>query len=68
MTTRRTRTSTAVKRRYNEKHYKRFYADVKIELYDRLEAYRTDEGISRAEFLQKAIDTIQHKESEHNGW
>ena len=67
MTTRRTRTSTAVKRRYNEKHYKRFYADVKIELYDRLQAYRTHECISRTQFLQKAINTIQHKESEHNG-
>ena len=68
MAKRRTRTSTAVKRRYNEKHYKRFYADVKIELYDRLEAYRTGEGISRSEFLQKAIDIIQNnKEGKHNG-
>lgn len=61
MATRRTRTSTAVKRRYNSKHYKRFSADVKIELYDRLEAYRTDEGISRAEFLQNAIDMMQNE-------
>lgn len=61
MAKRRTRTSTAVKRRYNEKHYKRFAADVKIELYARLEAYRKDEGISRAEFLQDAIDMMQNK-------
>ena len=61
MATRRTRTSTAVKRRYNAKHYRRFAADVKIELYDRLEAYRADEGISRAEFLQDAIDMMQNK-------
>lgn len=61
MAKRRTRTSTAVKRRYNEKHYKRFSADVKIELYDRLEAYRKDESISRAEFLQDAIDMMQNK-------
>lgn len=68
MAKRRTRTSTAVKRRYNAKHYRRFSADVKIELYDRLESYRAGEGISRAEFLQKAIDTIQdNKEGEHHG-
>ena len=61
MAKRRTRTSTAVKRRYNAKHYRRFAADVKIELYDRLEAYRMDEGLSRAEFLQDAIDMMQNK-------
>lgn len=56
---RKTKTSTAVKRRYNAKHYKKFQADIKNELYDRITAYVAAEGISKAEFLQKAIDLMR---------
>ena len=55
---RKTITSTAVKRRYNEKHYKKFQADIKTELHDRITAYTAKETISKSEFLQKAIDEL----------
>ena len=55
---RKTKTSSAVKRRYNAKHYKRFAADVKIPLYDELVAYTEKEQISKAEFLKRAIEIL----------
>ena len=53
------RTSSAVKRRYNAKHYKKFTADIQFELFDRVEGYREKEGISRAEFLQRALEKLE---------
>lgn len=53
------RTSSAVKRRYNAKHYKKFTAEIKFELFDRVEGYREKEGISRAEFLQRALEKLE---------
>ena len=57
---RKTTTSTAVKRRYNEKHYKRFQTDIKIELSDKITAYIEREGLSKPEFLQKAFDILEN--------
>ena len=53
------RTSSAVKRRYTAKHYKKFTAEIKFELFDRVEGYREKEGISRAEFLQRALEKLE---------
>ena len=53
------RTSSAVKRRYNAKHYKTFTAEIKLELFDRVEGYREKEAISRAEFLQRALEKLE---------
>lgn len=50
-------TSTAVKRRYNEKTYKRFYADLRISDYEKLEAARGE--MSRAQFLLMLFDHYQ---------
>lgn len=55
---RKTKTSTAVKRRYNEKHYKKFQADIKTELHDRIAAYTEKQQISKAEFLTQAIEKL----------
>lgn len=55
---RKTHTSTAVKRRYNEKHYKKFQADIKLDLFERITAYTKKEQISKSEFLQKAINKL----------
>ena len=60
---RKTRTSTAVKRRYNEKHYKKFQAYIKIELHEKIIAYTSKKGISKSEFLQKAIELLDKEES-----
>lgn len=50
---RKTHTSTEVKRRYNEKTYKRWFADLRIEDFERIEALRGK--MSRAEFLKMLI-------------
>lgn len=52
-------TSTAVKRKYNNKAYKRFNAEIKPELFERLETYRNEKGLSRSQFLQLAIDKLE---------
>ncbi len=44
------KTSSAVKRKYNEKTYKRFTADLRIEDFERIEELRGD--MSRSEFLK----------------
>lgn len=48
------KTSTAVKRRYNDKTYTRWSADLRNEDFQRIEALRGD--LSRAQFLKKLID------------
>ena len=59
---RKTTTSTAVKQRYNSRHYKKFTMEVKFELFDRIEEYRKKENLSRAEFLQRAIEKLEGEE------
>lgn len=51
-------TSSAVKNRYNKKHYRQVNTQVKPEIADRIKAYRTREGISMAQFLSRAIETL----------
>ena len=47
-------TSTAVKRKYNQKTYKRFIADLRIEEFEKIEKLRGD--MRRAEFLKMLVD------------
>jgi len=47
-------TSTEVKRNYNEKTYKRWYADLRKEVYSKIEK-RKETGLSRAEFLKMLV-------------
>ena len=57
------KTSTAVKRRYNEKTYKRWFADLRHEDFEKVEALRGD--MSRAQFLQHLIAFYEsHNRSE----
>ena len=56
---RKTHTSSAVKHRYNAKKYKNFRAAIKPELYDRIDEYIKQEGISRPEFLLRAIENLK---------
>ena len=58
-TKRKTTTSTAVKRRYNEKTYKRFFADIRIEDYDEIDAYVRSKGWSKAEFIKTAYELLK---------
>jgi hypothetical protein len=47
-----------VKSRYNKKAYRQFAARVKPDLSQRIEDYTIKEGISKPEFLQRAIDCL----------
>ena len=58
-TKRKTHTSSAVKRRYNAKNYKNFRAAIKPDLYERIDEYIKQEGISRPEFLLRAIENLR---------
>lgn len=48
------KTSTEVKRRYNEKTYKRWFADLRMEEFERIENLRGN--LSRAQFLKQLLD------------
>jgi hypothetical protein len=54
---RKTTTSTDVKRRYNEKTYTRWFADLHIEVYSEIEALRGEQ--SRAQFLKELIEVYK---------
>lgn len=56
---RKTATSTAVKRRYNNKTYKRFFADIRIEDYDEIDAFIQSKGWSKAKFIKSAYDLLK---------
>ena len=55
---RKTHTSSKVKNRYNAKTYKNYRAAIKPELFDRIEAYSKKEGLSRPQFLARAIEEL----------
>ena len=48
-------TSWQVKRKYNEKHYKKVVADIERELVIDLEFKLKQSGISKAEFIRQSI-------------
>ena len=56
------KTSTTVKRRYNEKTYKRWFADLRNEDFEQIENLRGD--LSRAKFLKMLVESylLQHDE------
>lgn len=56
---RKTRTSQAAVNRYNKKTYKQFAARIKPDLSQRIEDYIAKEGISKPEFLERAINIIE---------
>lgn len=55
---RKTHTSTAVKRRYNKKAYKSITVQVKPELAERIQEYKSKENISMSELLTRAMDVL----------
>lgn len=55
---RKTHTSSAVKRRYNQKNYKSITVQIKPELAERIQRYKEQEGISMAELLLRAMDAL----------
>ena len=58
-TKRRSKTSTASKRKYNDKTYKRFFADIHIEEYKEIDAFIQSKGWSKAEFVKAAYELLK---------
>lgn len=56
---RKTHTSAAVKRRYNQKAYKSITVQVKPELAERIQEYKMREGISMPELLARAMTALE---------
>lgn len=56
---RKTHTSSAVKRRYNQKAYKSITVQIKPELAERIQAYKERQGISMAQLLTQAMDVLE---------
>ena len=56
---RKTHTSTAVKRRYNQKAYKSITVQVKPELAERIQEYKMREGLSMPELLARAMTALE---------
>lgn len=44
---------------YSKTHYKRFAADIPPELMERVNAYCTEMGISKPEFIRRAIEALE---------
>lgn len=62
-TKRKTTTSTAVKRRYNEKTYTRFFADLRNEDYAEINEFIQSKGWSKAEFIKTAFALMKEDET-----
>jgi hypothetical protein len=58
-TKRRTTTSTAVKRRYNDKTYTQFRAPMRNEDYAEIDAFIRSKGWSKAEFIKAAYAALK---------
>lgn len=61
-TKRRTTTSTAVKRRYNDKTYTQFRAALRKEDYAEIDAFCQSKGWSKAEFVKRAYNMLKKDE------
>lgn len=51
-------TSTASKNKYNKKAYENFNVRLKPDLFNRIDEYCKNNGLSRSQFLQKAIEAL----------
>lgn len=60
---RKTHTSSAVKRRYNQKAYRSITIQIKPELAERIQAYKEREGISMPELLARAMAALEDRKS-----
>lgn len=58
-TKRRTTTSTAVKRRYNDKTYTQFRAPLRNEDYNEIAAFIQSKGWSKADFVKAAYELLK---------
>lgn len=52
------KTSSAVKYKYNSKTYKQFNVQIKPDLFEKIDTYCKTNGLSRSEFLKLSIETL----------
>lgn len=50
--------TTKAKDKYDKKNYKRWVAKIRFDLDDNIQSYLDAEGISRAKFLERAIQKL----------
>lgn len=48
-------------KKYKKEHYARFSADLKPEEKQRVDDYCKDEGISKADFIRRALDMLENQ-------
>lgn len=54
-------TSTASKNKYNKKAYENFNVRLKPELFNKIDTYCKENGLSRSQFLEQAIETLKNR-------
>lgn len=55
------KTSSAAKYKYNRKTYKQFNVHIKPELFEQIAEICVAQGLSRAQFLQRATTALSEK-------
>ncbi len=55
------KTSSAVKYKYNRKTYKQFNVQIKPELFEQITNICDAQGLSRSQFLQQAVYALSQK-------
>lgn len=55
------KTSWEVKAKYNKKAYRSFSTQIKPDLFERIDKYCKEQGLSRSQFLAKAIDLMEQE-------
>ena len=58
---RKAKISSAVKNRYNQKAYKRWGGALKPDLFAEIEEYREAAGLSRPQFLERAMEALRNE-------
>lgn len=53
--------ATKAKNKYNKENYKQFKANLKPDLFTRIDEYCKKHELSRSQFLTKAIDLLEKK-------
>lgn len=56
-------TSSKVKNRWNQKHYRTWGSQIKPELFDRIQAYCDSHELSKSKFLTAAIELLEKEDA-----
>ncbi len=59
-------TSSEVKYRYNKKAYRAFNVQIKPELFEKIDNYCKENGLSRSQFLELAVNKLICQKQDYN--